>query len=258
MVALRALFLTAAKAHSTVTCFHSDSCSPHATGDRHTAEEDAAQHPPPRVGSPHGPVQRLGHAGRVLAASRTSTWPCAPRAGLFDVSHMGEIEIAGEGRARGRPAHLLQRRLEAAGGTGAVFRPARRRRAPSSTTCSSTGSAPRTSCSSSTPGTSPRTTRGSPSTSRRAGDAVAVDASSRYALIAVQGPEAVERPPAADRRRPGGDEVLLVRARRGGQRACHRLAHRLHRRGRLRDFRAAGVGRPRVAGAPRVGQVGRA
>ncbi len=29
------------------------------------------------------------------------------RAGLFDVSHMGEIEIAGRGCAQGRPAHHL-------------------------------------------------------------------------------------------------------------------------------------------------------
>ena len=32
------------------------------------------------------------------------------RAGLFDVSHMGEIEIAGQGRAGGRPADHVQRR----------------------------------------------------------------------------------------------------------------------------------------------------
>ena len=40
-----------------------------------------------------------------------------------------------------------------------------------------------------------------------------------------------------------GDQVLLVRARRSRRRPRHRLAHRLHRRGRLRDLRAAGAGR---------------
>ena len=34
------------------------------------------------------PVEYCGHRA-------TSTWRCATRAGLFDVSHMGEIEIAG-------------------------------------------------------------------------------------------------------------------------------------------------------------------
>ena len=47
-------------------------------------------------GAQDGAVRRLGHAGRVLRASSPSTWRCATRAGLFDVSHMGEIEIAGK------------------------------------------------------------------------------------------------------------------------------------------------------------------
>ena len=46
----------------------------------------------------------------------------------------------------------------------------------------------------------------------------------------------------------GGDEVLLVRHRRSRRRARHDLAHRLHRRGRLRGVRAAGAGRARLAG----------
>ena len=84
-----------------------------------------------------------------------------------------------------------------------------------------------------------------------AGDAVAVDASSRYALLAVQGPRALEVLQPLTGVDLGVAEVLLVRARRGGERPRDDLAHRLHRRGRLRDLRAAAVGRPRLAGAPR-------
>ena len=47
--------------------------------------------------------------------------------------------------------------------------------------------------------------------------------------------------------------VLRLHLRGSGQRAGADLAHRLHRRGRLRDLRAAEHGRPRVAGAARVG-----
>ena len=82
-----------------------------------------------------------------------------------------------------------------------------------------------------------------------AGDAVAVDASSRYALIAVQGPRALEVLQPLTGVDLGVAEVLLVRARRGRQRPRHGLAHGLHRRRRLRDLRAAAVGRPPVAGA---------
>ena len=46
-------------------------------------------------------------------------------------------------------------------------------------------------------------------------------------------------PAAADRRRSRRYRLLLVRARRGGQRPRDDLAHRLHRRRRLRDLRAA-------------------
>ena len=63
-------------------------------------------------------------------------------------------------------------------------------------------------------------------------------------------------PAAADRRRPRRHSLLLVRLRRSGQRPRDDLAHRLHRRGRLRDLRPAEHGRPRLAGAPRIGPVG--
>ena len=49
--------------------------------------------------------------------------------GVFDVSHMGDIQLRGPGLARRRPAHLDERRLEAAGGAGALFGDALSRRA---------------------------------------------------------------------------------------------------------------------------------
>ena len=70
--------------------------APNGTGHRRTSQEDAAQRPPSRLRRQDGAVRRLGHARRVLGHRRPSTWPCATRAGLFDVSHMGEIEIAGK------------------------------------------------------------------------------------------------------------------------------------------------------------------
>ena len=90
------------------------------------------------------------------------------------------------------------------------------------------------------------------------GDVVAVNASSRYALLAVQGPAALEvlQPlTGVDLR---GMQVLLVRPRRGRERPRHGLADRLYRRGRLRGVRPAAVGRPRLAGDSRRRPSGRA
>ena len=78
------------------------------------------------------------------------------------------------------------------------------------------------------------------------GDAVAVNTSSRYALLAVQGPAARDVLQPLTGVDLGGHQVLLVRARRGRRRPRDGLAHRLHRRRRLRDLRAAGIGRARV------------
>ena len=134
---------------------------------------------------------------------RTSTWRCATRAGLFDVSHMGEIEIAGKDalaavqRISCNDASKLQ--VGQAQYSGLLTPAGHVRRRPARLP----PRPPRTSCWSSTPRNIAEGLR----LDRRAhqagvGDAVAVDASSRYALIAVQGPEALERPAAADRRRP--------------------------------------------------------
>ena len=59
----------------------------------------------------------------------------------------------------------------------------------------------------------------------------------------------------ADRRQPGRYQVLLVHDRRGGRRPRDDLAHRVHGRGRVRSLRAAGVGRPRVGRDSRGRQV---
>ena len=75
------------------------------------------------------------------------------------------------------------------------------------------------------------------------GDAAVIDSSSRYALIAIQGPASAEMSAAADRRRARRDAAVLVRPRRRGGCARDGRAHRLHRRGRLRDLRAAEHGR---------------
>ena len=160
---------------------------------------------------------------------------------------MGEIEIAGKDALAAVQRISSNDASKLAGRTGAVLRPAdaaghvRRRPARLPARRRST------SCSSSTPATSRRTTRGSPSTSRRP---------------ATRSPSTRARATRCSRSRgrrrssvlqplTGVDlaahEVLLVRARRSRQRPRHDLAHRLHRRGRLRDLRPAAVGRPRLA-----------
>ena len=175
------------------------------------------------------------------------------RAGLFDVSHMGEIEIAGKNaldavqRISCNDASKLQvgqahySGLMSAAGTFVddllVYRLAREHfllvvnasHIPTDYAHIAEHIKP-------------------------AGDAVAVDASSRYALIAVQGPRAIEVLQPLTGVELGSDQVLLVRARRGRRCARDDFAHGLHGRGRLRDLRAAAVRRPRLAGPARVGR----
>ena len=146
-----------------------------------------------------GAVWRLGHAARVLRHRRTSTWRSARAPGCSTSATWARSRSP----ARTRWPRVQRISCNDASklqvGAGAVFRAPDPAAAPSSTICSSTGSAPITSCSSSTPRTSSRTTPGSPSSINDAGDAVVVDASSRYALLAVQGPAAARRRAAADR-----------------------------------------------------------
>ena len=174
------------------------------------------------------------------------------RAGLFDVSHMGEIEIAGKDALDGGPAHHLattpSKLAVGQAQYSALTTPAghvRRRRAD----LPAGGRALHAGRQRVEHHQGLRT--GSPSTIAGGGDAVAVNTSSRYALIALQGPAArdvLQTLTGVDL----GDikyywfahgEVAGVRA--------HDLAHRLHRRGRLRGLRAAGIGRARLGRDPR-------
>ena len=145
-------------------------------------------------------------------ASPTSTMAVRTRAGLFDVSHMGEIEIAGSGRPRGRPVDHEQRRLPAVDRAGAVLGAhdtrghLRRRRAG----LSAGGRALHAGRQRVEHHEGLRLDRDRRSP---AGDAVAVNTSSRYALHCPAGPGGARSPADADRRRSRRYQVLLVRAR---------------------------------------------
>ena len=89
------------------------------------------------------------------------------------------------------------------------------------------------------------------------GDAAAVNTSSRYALMALQGPGCARGAADADGRQPLRREVLLVHDRRSRVGDVHHLADGLHRRGRLRSLRPAEPGRARVGRDPEGGQVRR-
>ncbi len=78
-------------------------------------------------------------------------------------------------------------------------------------------------------------------------DAPAVNASNRYALLALQGPAAVEVLQSLTAVPLDEMKYYWFAHRRGGRRARHDLAHRVHGRGRVRGLRAAGAGRARVA-----------
>ena len=79
------------------------------------------------------------------------------------------------------------------------------------------------------------------------------DRSDEYALLALQGPHAAGDPAAAHAARPGRDRLLPLCRGRGGRPPGHRLAHRLHGRGRLRDLRGARAGRGALDRAARGG-----
>ncbi len=86
-------------------------------------------------------------------------------------------------------------------------------------------------------------------TKARGGDAAVVNASSRYALVALQGPAAHAVLQSLTDIDLSANSVLLVCRRRGGGHPRDSVADRLHRRGRLRDLRAAGAGRTVVGRA---------
>ncbi len=90
-----------------------------------------------------------------------------------------------------------------------------------------------------------------------AGDVVVVDASSRYALLAVQGPAALDAVQPLTGVNLRDLKYYCVRPRRGRERPRDGLANRLYRRGRVRDLRPAAVGRQGLAGDSGIRRSGR-
>ena len=175
-------------------------------------------------------------AGRCRSRTRAcapSTWPCARGCGVFDVSHMGEIETSGPRRARAAPAAALQRRLAARGRRRPVLGslPARRRRArrpvhlPARRRPLPDGHQRRQPRPATWPGfaSTPATSR--PSVADRLDD---------YAMLAVQGPEARGDRRLARRRRAAASDADRDAGHQTRRRGA-RVRHRLHGRGRGRD-----------------------
>ena len=187
------------------------------------------------------PVEYSGLIAEHLAVRRA--------AGLFDVSHMGEFEIEGRGRAGLPAAGDLERRREARGRPGAVFGPhpaersARGRRHPLP--------AGRRPLPDGGERGQPRrkTGTGSSRSARRASRLR--DRSDDFALLALQGPRAQEilqgltaldLPKLAFYHFAEGAVAATPRSRRPDG---------LHGRGRVRDLRRPGPGRGALAPADR-------
>ena len=137
---------------------------------------------------PARPVRRLRDADPVQGHRREHR-AVRERAGLFDVSHMGELELEGRGRRRA-VNELITNDLERVSDGQAMYTCAATSAARSSTTSSCTAQR-RAKCSSSA---TPRTaTRSRPSFAQaRQGRCRFRDASDETALIALQGPRALE------------------------------------------------------------------
>jgi len=60
-----------------------------------TTSKDRIERRTSTLGRQDGQLRRMGYARGIFRASSPSTWQRACR-GLFDVSHMGEIEVRGE------------------------------------------------------------------------------------------------------------------------------------------------------------------
>ena len=169
------------------------------------------------------------------------------RAGLFDVSHMGEIELAGadalaavqwmtsNDASRLSVGQAQYSALTTPAGTFVddvlVYRladdalPARRQRREHRE--------------------GPRVDRARSAKDRRRGRRV-VNSSSRYALIGAAGPGRRKTFSRPHGHRSARHQVLLVRDGRSRRRARDRVAHGLYGRGRVRDLRPARAGRARV------------
>ena len=154
-------------------------------------------------------------------------------AGVFDVSHMGEIETARPAGRRVPPAPALQRR---------------RARSPSaarSTACCAARTAACSTTSSPTAWPSDRYLTVTNAANheqdlawfqqprRAASTSTSIDRADDYAMLAVQGPDARDDRRRARRRRAARRAARTASARVAGVRRA-RLRHRLHRRGRRR------------------------
>ena len=189
----------------------------------------------------HGPVWRLGHAGRVLRHHRRAHGGAHRRRAVRRLAH-GRGRDRRQGRARSGPAHHLERRLEAAGRADPVLRPddARRdvRRRPAGLSLRPVALPA---------GHQRRQHRQGLRLDRRARQGSGAGRRHRQFERSLRadrhpGAEGAGDPADADGDRSAGDQVLLVRARRDRRRPRHRVAHRLHRRRRLRSDGAAGHG----------------
>ena len=161
--------------------------------------------------------------------------------GLFDVSHMGEIEIRGPEAFAADGLRHHQRCREIEDRAGAVFRAAvrtrrirRRHPGPQSRGRSLLPLRQRV-----------QSGQGFRAHRRRriASNAKVEFASDRYAQIAIQGPKALGDFAKAHRHRSRGHPVLSLHRRRGFRHSGAHRSHRLHRRRRLRDLHRARTGR---------------
>ena len=217
------------------------------------APEDAPQCRAPRERRQDGPLRRLGHAGGVLRADREHL-AVRTAAGLFDVSHMGEFEVEGPGALASSSASPPT--------TWASWRTAR----PSTPRCP----LPERRAGGRRDRLSPRrraVPAGGQRREHREGLPLAAGAAAR------SGCELANRSDDYGAPRPAGARGRWRSSRRltapGPRRALkyyhfaegavggvprHRLPHRLHRRGRLRDLRARRRTPRRSGGAAGGGQ----
>ena len=174
-------------------------------------------------------------------------------AGLFDLSHMGEIEVRGPQAAaasRPRPRRQPQRRRAGPGPLHDDLRRGRLGARRPGRVPPGGGDLPRRGQRGQR---TPRAARAGPADRalRRSGHGPI----EQTALIAVQGPRAEEivaELVRGQRRTDGqGSEVLRRDACRGGRDRRARRAHRLHGRGRVRVLRPGGAGAGALARVPR-------
>ena len=182
-----------------------------------SSEENVPARHPRRAGRPDGARTPAGRCRSNIPASPPSISPCAPPPALFDVSHMGEIEIAGKdalaavqhissndaSRLQVNQAHYAALTHAGRHVRGRHARlPLRAEPLPAGRQRQQRREGLRLDC----------------EAAPKAGDVAVVNSSSRYALIAVQGPKALQIVQSLTAIDLVGHQVLLVRARRGGRR----------------------------------------